>query len=43
MIVIACYLVLNMLEPAGWSGWLMVLPVLTDLAMVNLIMRGHEK
>lgn len=39
MITIACYLALNHVNPV-WSGWLMVLPVLLDLAVLSSVYKG---
>jgi hypothetical protein len=40
MITIAAYLVLDM-TVANWSGWLLVLPVLLDLAIIGSIAKDR--
>jgi len=37
MITIASYILLNYYVGTTWSGWLMVLPVLLDLALIDRI------
>lgn len=35
MATIICYLLLEKFTPGDWSGWLLVLPVMLDLTLLD--------
>lgn len=37
MITVASYILLEKFVGSEWSGWLLVLPVLLDLALIDLV------
>jgi hypothetical protein len=37
MLTILCYIALTAKFGMGWSGWILVLPVLTDLVIIDKI------
>jgi len=39
MITVISYVLLNYFVGHEWSGWFMVLPIFTDLALIDLIQR----
>lgn len=39
MITVISYVLLNYFDGSKWNGWLMVLPALTDLTLIDLIQK----